>query len=234
MKKLFKRLIDFITKSFKGNKPETTSADKTAYDIETDEHLIVQDDIDIEEWNAGEPVSNDDTVTPEPAVFDDEILTYGAGTQEGKYFSISELCASATAKAKGIKNVPDDTQRKHLTELIVNLLDPIREAWGEYCTRNGWQTKGITVTSGFRCPKLNKAVGGVSNSAHLVGYAADTKPSNGRQADYERFIREWVAGHPAIAFDQIIIERSRTARWVHIAIRNQQGRQRRQCFSLKT
>ena len=59
-----------------------------------------------------------------------------------------------------------------------------------YCKQNGWENGGINVTSGFRCSKLNKAVGGVSNSAHLYGYAADTQPSNKRQSVYDKFIRD--------------------------------------------
>ena len=98
--------------------------------------------------------------------------------------------------------------------------------------QNGWENGGINVTSGFRCSKLNKAVGGVSNSAHLYGYAADTQPSNKRQSDYEKFIRDWVKQNPNLTFDQIIVERSKTSRWVHIAIKDGRERQRRQCFDL--
>lgn len=111
-------------------------------------------------------------------------------------------------------------------------MDPIREAWAEYCTARGWSVKGITVTSGYRCPKLNKAVGGATSSAHLLGYAADTKPSNGKQNAYEQFIREWVSKNKSVKFDQVIIEKSSTARWVHIGFKNASGKQRKQCFNL--
>lgn len=45
-----------------------------------------------------------------------------------KYFTIQELCNSVTAKAKGIDNTPTEEIKKHLTELVENLLDPLREA----------------------------------------------------------------------------------------------------------
>lgn len=81
----------------------------------------------------------------------------------GKYFSIEELCQSDTANAKGIDNTPNALQRTNLENLITNILDPLREAYG----------KPIYVNSGFRCEALNKAVGGAKNSEHLSGSAAD-------------------------------------------------------------
>ena len=53
--------------------------------------------------------------------------------------------------------------RENLTALVDNVLDPVRERLG----------KAITVNSGYRCPKHNKAVGGVANSQHMTGEAAD-------------------------------------------------------------
>ena len=80
-----------------------------------------------------------------------------------KYFSIEELCASATAQREGIDNRPP-TSAYHLLHVLVDqLLDPIREAWGE----------PIVVSSGYRCKELNALVGGVKNSHHLLGCAAD-------------------------------------------------------------
>lgn len=81
----------------------------------------------------------------------------------GKYFSIEELYQSNTANAKGIDNTPNALQKTNLENLIKNILDPLREAYG----------KPISVNSGFRCEALNKAVGGAKNSEHLSGCAAD-------------------------------------------------------------
>ena len=80
-----------------------------------------------------------------------------------KYFTIHELTHSDTAHQKGIDNTPPPAIKVKLTSLINNLLDPIREAWGG----------PITVNSGYRCPVLNKAVGGVPTSQHQKGEAAD-------------------------------------------------------------
>lgn len=80
-----------------------------------------------------------------------------------KYFSIEELCASATALREGIDNRPPKCAYHLLHVLVDQLLDPIREAWGE----------PIVVSSGYRCKELNALVGGVKNSHHLLGCAAD-------------------------------------------------------------
>ena len=71
-----------------------------------------------------------------------------------KHFTIEELYASATAKARGIDNKPDVHQMINLVYLAVYVLEPLRKAMGE----------PIKIGSGFRSERLNKAVGGVSNS----------------------------------------------------------------------
>lgn len=81
----------------------------------------------------------------------------------GKYFTVNELCKSDTARLRDIDNTPNAIQISNMEELIKNVLDPLREAYG----------KPINVNSGFRCPALNKAVGGAKNSEHMTGCAAD-------------------------------------------------------------
>ena len=188
---MLKRFFNWLKSLFKRSAKEEVTESKD-YNIETEQHTIVQDDIDIVEWEVGDSLQEQQIAQPEPVIEAQDVQVYGEIDKVGKYFTISELCASATAKKKGINNVPNDEETAHLYELIIKLLDVIREAWAEKCKQNGWGSGGINVTSGFRCSKLNKAVGGVSNSAHLYGYAADTQPSNKRQSDYEKFIRDWV------------------------------------------
>ena len=76
-----------------------------------------------------------------------------------KYFTISELSRTNY----NIDNRPARAEIAALTELVEKVLDPIREMYG----------KPIRVTSGYRCPKLNRLVGGVVNSHHVRGMAAD-------------------------------------------------------------
>lgn len=125
--------------------------------------------------------------------------------KEMKYFSIKELTKSETATKKGIDNTPNAEQIKNMETLINNLLDPIREQWGAV----------IYVTSGFRSVALNKAVGGVSNSHHLGGYAADltVKSQAGNKALFDMIRRS------KLKWTQLISEKT-TAQgcgWVHIS-----------------
>lgn len=90
-----------------------------------------------------------------------------------KNFTAEELIRSATAHRLGIDNTPSETIERNLTRLAENVLEPLREAWG----------KPIVVSSGYRCPALNKAVGGVSNSQHLLGEAADIHSLSGHPED---------------------------------------------------
>ena len=135
-----------------------------------------------------------------------------------KYFTISELCASDTARARGIDNTPPSGVTLALTTLIEKLLDPIREAWGG----------PITVNSGYRSPALNKAVGGVATSQHQKGEAADLNagdPAKNRQL-FDKIVEMQKAN--LIAFDQLIDESNYA--WVHISYR--QGRNRNQILHL--
>ena len=80
-----------------------------------------------------------------------------------KYFSLSELTHSDTAVSVRIDNTPTAAAVPLMVELIDRVLDPIREHWG----------LPIRVTSGYRCPELNDWVGGVEESWHMDGCAAD-------------------------------------------------------------
>ena len=79
-----------------------------------------------------------------------------------KYFTLEEMTRSQTAVRLKIDNTPNATQKRDLLRLM-DYLDGIREAFGQ----------PIRVTSGFRSWGANKAVGGVKNSQHLAGQAAD-------------------------------------------------------------
>ena len=121
----------------------------------------------------------------------------------GNYFTIIELCYSATAEANKINNTPNAEARANLVELINNLLNPIREKYG----------KPIKISSGYRCERLNSMLkGSAKNSQHLTGQAADLLPTTGGSlADIFR---------AAIAvgnYDQLILEKPNGTMWVHVS-----------------
>lgn len=139
-----------------------------------------------------------------------------------KYFTIEELCKSVTASKLGISNTPTETDRNHLEELINEILDPLREAWGS----------AIQITSGYRGFKLNKAVGGSTTSAHYRGYAADIVPVNGKIKEFKEFVKNWLKDGNRL-WDQYIDETKGSSEWVHIGLRNSQNKQRKQFLQFK-
>ena len=134
------------------------------------------------------------------------------------YFTIAELCASDTAKKYNIDNTPDPIIISHLQQLI-NFLNPLREAWGS----------AIKISSGYRCDKLNRFVGGSKTSSHLIGYGVDLVPLNGKMDDFKKFIVDYMKTR---MFDQCIIEKSGRTEWIHIGLYTLKGQQRRMIFNI--
>lgn len=141
-----------------------------------------------------------------------------------KYFTIEELTESSTAIKENIDNTPSKEITEHLIELIEELLDPIREKWAEYCNINKLGNPAISVSSGYRCKELNKAVNGSVTSAHMTGYAADLQNVSGSREEFYQFLLNFLKDRN---FDECFIEKSRTSQWVHIALYSIKGLQRR-------
>ena len=111
----------------------------------------------------------------------------------GKYFTIKELCHSDTAIAHKLDNSCKPEYQRNLEALITNVLDPLR------------------VNSGYRCMALNKILGGVHNSEHLKGMAADitggSKEENKKLFDLIQQLN--------LPFRQLINEKNFS--WVHVS-----------------
>ncbi len=129
-----------------------------------------------------------------------------------KYFSLAEFINSVTAKRLKINNIPTFEIVDNLNRLA-SYLDGIREKLG----------KPILITSGYRCPMLNKAVGGVANSQHQKGLAADITCSDMKSLEkilietggFDQLIKEHRKGNPNIY-------------WFHVSICNRFGTSRNQ------
>ena len=126
-------------------------------------------------------------------------------TKVTMHFTIEELYASDTAKKKGIDNKPAVQQLINLVYLTAYVLEPLRVAMKE----------SISISSGYRCPRLNEAVGGVRNSQHMTGQAADLCIGGDRAKGRKWF--EYIKNH--LPFDQLIWEKNpRTGtEWVHVS-----------------
>jgi hypothetical protein len=135
-------------------------------------------------------------------------------TRISKNFTLDELTASATAKQMRIINAPGVDEVCNLCALVHNVLQPLRDAMGE----------SIKIGSGYRCPQLNKAVGGVSNSQHMKGEAVDLCIDGDKKKG--RKWMTWIMEN--CDFDQLIWEHnSKGTYWVHVSYRAD-GKNRRQ------
>lgn len=138
-------------------------------------------------------------------------------TRISKNFTLDELLASDTAKQKGIINAPGIVEVCNLCALVHHVLQPLRDAMNE----------PIKIGSGYRCTRLNQAVGGVGNSQHTKGEAADLC-IDGDKVKGKRWF-DWIKSH--CEFDQLIWEHnSKGSYWVHVSFRSD-GKNRRQVIN---
>jgi uncharacterized protein YcbK (DUF882 family) len=105
-------------------------------------------------------------------------------------FSLEEFTRSDTAVKLGIKNEPGTEEIANLKNLCERVLQPIRDKVG----------RTIRISSGFRCPTLNRAVGGVESSQHVKGEAADITADGMAPRELYNFIVK-----SGIEYDQIIL-----------------------------
>lgn len=127
--------------------------------------------------------------------------------QLSPHFKLSEFTKSSTATARHIDNTPNDEQIRNLKALCENVLEPLRQHFNV----------PIIIGSGYRCPKLKAAVGGVKNSQHQYGEAADIHIPD--EATGKRWF-VWLMDN--VPFHQLIWEKSTpssTHHWIHVAFK---------------
>jgi zinc D-Ala-D-Ala carboxypeptidase len=121
-----------------------------------------------------------------------------------EHFSLSEFIKSQDAVRKGIDNSPTAEIVSNLLQLCRNVLEPVRSLGV------------VQISSGYRCPKLNKAIGGASNSQHQTGEAADFEIAGLSNL----FVARWIVKQD-LPFDQLILEfynpLDPNSGWVHVS-----------------
>ena len=135
-------------------------------------------------------------------------------------FTLEELIHSNTAERMGIDNVPKDEKVvENLRSLCLEVLQPLRDYVGA----------PVHINSGYRCPELNMAVGGVKNSQHCRGEAADIRIVSPKQG------REWAAWiEDNCRFDQMLLERNKNgAVWLHVSCKRDASKNRQSFTILK-
>jgi len=135
-----------------------------------------------------------------------------------EHFTLAEMCHSDTANACGIDNTPPPEIEANLKRLC-DVLEEIRVLCGSY---------PVIVNSGYRCEALNEEVGGVADSAHRYGLAADIViPDYGTPTDICIAVTPHLAD---LEIDQLIDETGGGAHWVHVGLC--EGEPRNECFAL--
>ena len=132
--------------------------------------------------------------------------------QDSKYFSVKEMLHSDTADRLKIDNTPISDEIVDNIQYLMSRLDEIRGGYG----------KPIYINSGYRCAELNKLVGGKPNSQHLKGEAADLR----FDIDLLNFIIQFCH------FDQLIIEKSKNSKWIHISFKIDKDKERNQVLNI--
>ncbi len=130
-------------------------------------------------------------------------------TQLTQHFSLRELVRSETAARLNIDNQPGDFTKANLQRLAENVLQPARDALG----------LPIRVLSGYRCPRLNRAVGGARVSDHLFGFAADIETVPDQRAS---MVKLGYFIETQLQFHQLIWEYD--GAWIHVSHRDQGNR----------
>jgi len=126
-----------------------------------------------------------------------------------KNFVLSEITHSNTAKRLGISNEPTKEHLENMQRLISNLIQPIRDDIGP-----------IRISSGYRNPSLNRAIGGSSKSQHCKGEALDLQFWEGGKMN-NKVIYDWILDS-GLEFDQMINEFDFS--WIHISLKEKNNR----------
>ena len=110
-----------------------------------------------------------------------------------------------------LQDAPSMEVIRNLQYLCIHVLQPLRDTIGA----------PVYINSGYRSKKLNARVGGVPNSYHLRGLAADIHVDN---EEHARVLLDILKKNPYVG--KVLIERKNGARWIHVQTRTD-GRQRR-------
>lgn len=125
--------------------------------------------------------------------------------QLSPHFSLDEMVRSQTATINKVSNQPSQAERDWLHYLCIKVLEPLRE----------YIKRPIQISSGYRCPRLNALVGGVSNSQHIYGQAADIRILSKEDGDK---IFQYLKTNPFV--HKALYERSKStgSRWIHVSV----------------
>ena len=170
-------------------------------------------------------------------------VTVNKSIRLSQHFTLGEMTRTGT----GIPNIPSRVIIENLRNICENWLEEMRRRYNErYVFEEGGRRKEegeyykgrkeaeepIVITSGYRSPEVNRAVGGSPTSNHLSGCAVDIRCAGFEQAVRYASILLDIADDTGQDYDELFIERKKTVRyWLHFAVRPE-GNRRKNGFLL--
>ena len=148
-----------------------------------------------------------------------------------EHFTLGELTKTSVNSLDG--NIPSHEAIENLKRLCP-WLEELRYTYNSlYCLKPGedYETsknvEPIIITSGYRSPDVNRAVGGANSSNHLTGCAVDIRVLGLEQAIRYACILLDIADEKELDFDELLIERSpKGTFWLHFAVRPKDNRRK--------
>jgi uncharacterized protein YcbK (DUF882 family) len=139
-----------------------------------------------------------------------------------EHFTLGEVTKTSVKTADG--NIPSHVAIENLRNLCENWLEDLRYSNN---VLYGDMDMPIIITSGYRSPEVNKAVGGAPTSNHLTGCAVDIRCVGFEQALRYANILMDIADGTKRDYDELFIERSKQGRyWIHFAVRPKDNRRK--------
>ena len=139
-----------------------------------------------------------------------------------EHFTLGEVTKTSVKTAGN--NIPSHVAIENLKNLCENWLEELRYS---HNTLYGEKDEPIIITSGYRSPEVNKAVGGAPTSNHLTGCAVDIRCAGIEQAIRYACILLDISDGTKRDYDELFIERSKQGRyWVHFAVRPKENRRK--------
>lgn len=135
-------------------------------------------------------------------------------SQITRNFTDTEFTRSNTAIKNNINNKLPDEYTDNMMR-VLNLLQVIRDSWNA----------PLIISSGYRCPELNKKVGGASNSDHVYGAAVDFHTVSNKPEDNHKLWNMITCMYKLgklPQFRQLINEYN--DKWIHVSVNNDYNR----------